>query len=313
MQETLRDMGLIPGLGRSLGGGHGNPLHYSCLENPMNRGAWWTAVHVVAKNGTRLKRLSTHTCAHTHEKITIGTNVSVAESQWHAAGHCWLLSQDSLWETRGVSKGLRSGKSRETYRSGWRAWLGSLFPCLASHGLCNLGEFPWLLCVSVSWSGDPDLLVGQWRGVSGTRLEEHFARHLTCCRMVQKSRLLLIEVSYRIKIYTSHMQWYRHISKSASKKRKLKGMRIPRFDHLRLCVCACPLSPILCNSLWPHGLYSPPGSSVHGISQARILEWVAIIFSRGSSQPRDQTCISCISCIGGQVLYQLSHQGKSSC
>ena len=38
---------------------------------------------------------------------------------------------------------------------------------------------------------------------------------------------------------------------------------------------------------------SPPGSSVHGISQARILEWVAISFSRGSSQPRDQTCVSC--------------------
>ena len=41
--------------------------------------------------------------------------------------------------------------------------------------------------------------------------------------------------------------------------------------------------------------YSPPGSSVHGISQARILEWVAISFSRGSSQPRDQIWVSCIA------------------
>ena len=40
---------------------------------------------------------------------------------------------------------------------------------------------------------------------------------------------------------------------------------------------------------------SPPGSSVHGISQARILEWVAISFSKGSSQPRGQTCISCLA------------------
>ena len=55
---------------------------------------------------------------------------------------------------------------------------------------------------------------------------------------------------------------------------------------------------------------SPPGSSVHGIFQARILEWVAICFSRGSSQPRDQTHISCISCIGRQILYQLSHRGS---
>ena len=45
--------------------------------------------------------------------------------------------------------------------------------------------------------------------------------------------------------------------------------------------------------------YSLPDSSVHGILQARILEWVAISFSRGSPQPRDQTCISYVSCIAG--------------
>ena len=49
-------------------------------------------------------------------------------------------------------------------------------------------------------------------------------------------------------------------------------------------------------------------TSVHGIFQARILEWVAISSSSGSSQPRDQTCISCIFFIGRQVLYQLSHR-----
>ena len=48
---------------------------------------------------------------------------------------------------------------------------------------------------------------------------------------------------------------------------------------------------------------SLPGSSVHGILQARILEWIAISFSRGSSWPRDQTLVSCISCIGRWILY----------
>ena len=48
---------------------------------------------------------------------------------------------------------------------------------------------------------------------------------------------------------------------------------------------------------------SPPGSSVHGNLQARILEEVAISHSRESSQPRDQTCVSCVSCIGRQILY----------
>ena len=52
-----RDMGLIPGSGRSPGGGHGNPLQY-CMENPMDRGAWRATVHRVTKSWTRLKRLS---------------------------------------------------------------------------------------------------------------------------------------------------------------------------------------------------------------------------------------------------------------
>ena len=55
----VRDAGSIPGLGRS-GGGHGNPLQYSCLENPTEKGAWPAAVYRGAKNWTRLKRLSAH-------------------------------------------------------------------------------------------------------------------------------------------------------------------------------------------------------------------------------------------------------------
>ena len=59
---VLRDAGSIPGSGRSPGGEHGNPLQYSCLGNPMDRGAWQTTVHGVTKSGTQLKRLSTHAC-----------------------------------------------------------------------------------------------------------------------------------------------------------------------------------------------------------------------------------------------------------
>ena len=57
----------------------------------------------------------------------------------------------------------------------------------------------------------------------------------------------------------------------------------------------------LCSTLCNPMNCSPPGSSVHGILQARILEWEAIPFSRGSSQPRDQTSVSCI---GRWILYQ---------
>ena len=79
----------------------------------------------------------------------------------------------------------------------------------------------------------------------------------------------------------------------------------------------CVLSPVwLCDLI----NCSPPGFSVHGILQARLLEWVAISSSRESSQPRNWTLISCISCIGRWILYhqhhlespQISHEMKWS-
>ena len=55
----IEDTSSIPGSGRSPGEGNGNPLQYSCLENPMDRGAWKAIVHRVTKSRTRLKKLST--------------------------------------------------------------------------------------------------------------------------------------------------------------------------------------------------------------------------------------------------------------
>ena len=55
--EDIRDVGSIPGLERSPGGGPGNPLQYSCPENSMDIGAWWTMVHSVSKSGTQLNEI----------------------------------------------------------------------------------------------------------------------------------------------------------------------------------------------------------------------------------------------------------------
>ena len=64
----VRDTGWIPGSGRSPGGGHGNPLQYSCLENTMDRGAWWARVHRVAESDTTEATLA-------HVKKTLQTKV----------------------------------------------------------------------------------------------------------------------------------------------------------------------------------------------------------------------------------------------
>ena len=55
----IRNLGSVPGLGRSSGGGHGSLLQYSCLESPTNSGAWWATVHRVTMSRTRLKWLRT--------------------------------------------------------------------------------------------------------------------------------------------------------------------------------------------------------------------------------------------------------------
>ena len=57
-EGDVRDTGSIPALGRSPGEGHGNPLKYSCLENPFDRGAWWASVHGLTRRWTQLKQVS---------------------------------------------------------------------------------------------------------------------------------------------------------------------------------------------------------------------------------------------------------------
>ena len=57
-QSNAEDTGSIPGSGRSPGEGNGNPLQYSCLGNPMNKGAWWATVHGVGRELDRTERLN---------------------------------------------------------------------------------------------------------------------------------------------------------------------------------------------------------------------------------------------------------------
>ena len=74
------DADLISGSRRSPGEGNGNPFHYSCLENPLDRGAWWATVHGVTKSWTRLSTQA-HTHTHTHTYIYAHTNIYVCLAQ----------------------------------------------------------------------------------------------------------------------------------------------------------------------------------------------------------------------------------------
>ena len=88
-------------------------------------------------------------------------------------------------------------------------------------------------------------------------------------------------------------------------------MKRDRCQRGAVCACSatCQVRPTLCDAMEP----SPPGSSVHGILQARTLRWVAMPFSRGSSQRRDWTQVSYDSCTVRSVLYHQHHLGGPRC
>ena len=94
LREMLKSHGSVPGSGseRSPGGGHGNPLQYSCLENPMDRGAWWAMVHIVTKSEIWVKQLSMYS----QTKRSTGSNLGL-----------WLASK--------VGKGQSCGTEALTY------------------------------------------------------------------------------------------------------------------------------------------------------------------------------------------------------
>ena len=113
---------------------------------------------------------------------------------------------------------------------------------------------------------------------------------LTLCNPVNCSRPGFSVHHYLPEFAQTHVHWVSHA---------IAMSLIPNNA-----VCLCCVASVMSDS-WDPLDYSPPGSSVHGTHQERILEWNAIPSSRGSSQPRDWTRVSYISCIGRGVLYHL--------
>ena len=134
MQEMQDKRGSIPGSGRSLGGGNGNPLQYSGLGNPMDRGAWRATVHRVTKSQTQLNRLSKH--AHI---IYIGLRLRLIlqNSSVMIQNHSFFLDKDSASFS---CCGLTVTAPRPGACPGW-VW--------APSGVCRLG------CAGASCCADP--------------------------------------------------------------------------------------------------------------------------------------------------------------
>ena len=124
-------MGSVPGLERSPGGIHGNPLLYSCLENPMGRGTWRVMVHMVTKSRTWLKQLSRHTCI--IKAMVFPIVIYRCESwtikkveQWRTDAFelwCWRRLLRVPWTTRRSNKSILKEISPEYWKN--RCWEGN--------------------------------------------------------------------------------------------------------------------------------------------------------------------------------------------
>ena len=186
----VRDSGLILGWGRSSGEGHGNSLQYPCLENPMDRGAWWATVHKVTKSLHDWNDLA-------YKQYYIGRG----RNSWSVCVVRSRLQANREWS--------QEKKRRNIY------------------------------CVKLCSRHSSNSNLAQIRNILS---------------VLQMRTLGLREVMYLVQGYTA------------------KDMKWSESEVAQLCPTLC--DPVDC---------SPPGFSVHGILQARILEWVATPFSRGSS------------------------------
>ena len=134
--------GMIPESGRSPGGRHGNPRQYSCLDNPMDRGAWWATVHRVTKSQTQLKWLTTENLfgPTRHKKPLEGYSKSTSEFRndllcMGSSGREYqrnmalcvnqhLLNHPWLWIHRASRSLCRLRNCKPRNREGWVIWLG---------------------------------------------------------------------------------------------------------------------------------------------------------------------------------------------
>ena len=130
-------------------------------------------------------------------------------------------------------------------------------------------------------------------------MEEPQRYHLGTFLVVQWIKLCLLLKGLQVQFLVKELR--PRVPLSQKKKQNINQKQYcNKFINTFLKVVCCLIAGPYLTLLRPHGLYSPPGSSVHVIFQATTLEWVAISYSRGSSQHRDRTHISCI---GRWILY----------
>ena len=114
----IRDLGSIPGSGRSLGGGNGNSLQYSCLENPIDRGTWWAIVHGVTQSRTRLSDWDQIKPVPTKGQVPRpSARLDPCSTEWGSRACHTLASKWRMMQAKGLAANTLPTSASESYRS----------------------------------------------------------------------------------------------------------------------------------------------------------------------------------------------------
>ena len=239
------------------GEGNGNTLQYSCLENPMDRGAWWAAICGVAQSRTRLKRLSSSSNIPTDKEWSDNVfGLSLSTSPLQRQTH--TMNSRSVLQLFPVPTAGAEGSGGEV-QSWARPHLDTSFPIYSSSSVSNM------TCGPLGWPGRDSC-------------ELRSSSCSNCCSPHFVPSAILYSPSY---LFKGHK--YPKFSKSFLPQQirgsKRGGNTSVLFISFIIAAAAAAKSLQSCPSLCDPIDGSPPGSPVPGILQARTLEWVAISFS----------------------------------
>ena len=153
-------------------------------------------------------------------------------------------------------------------------------------------------CSSVSWiSPHPGCTVGPLQWVMAWRPQHPLFTYMAGSKSSMWARYVLFF------FFWPHQGACGILVPQPGIKPSLPALGAPSLNHWTARECFSTKSLQSCPTLCDHKDYSLKVSSLHGVFQARILEWVAISFSRGSSRPRDRTCVCHVSCVDKHVLH----------
>ena len=336
--NDIRDLGLIPGSERSPGGGHGNPLQCSCLENPMDRGAWRATVHWITKSQTRLKQPSMHTHDRPREHVKrqrhhFVDKDSYSQSYGFSSSHIWMweLIRKECWAPKNWCFGIvvleTTLKKPLTTRRSNQYILREINPEHSLEGLLlklklqYFGHLMWradslektLMLRKIEGKRKRGQQRMRWLGTITDSIDINLSKLWQIVEDREAWHAIVLEVT---KSWTQLTDWAQQFVKTIEitfncrwvcesgvlcrdpfRSYRFRWHYIMHHYHGWLSLLLCSVAQP-CPTLWHSMDCSLPGSTVRGIFQARILESISILSSRGSSQPRGWTCVSYVSCIG---------------